>query len=81
MQDLKHNEVWFVTGSQHLYGDETLRQVAEHARAIAEALSSAEAIPVRVIYKPVLTTSEAILKLSLEANSITVPILAPYPTV
>lgn len=68
MQDLKSNEVWFVTGSQHLYGDETLRQVAEHARAIAEALSSAATIPVRVVYQPVLTTSDAILKLSLEAN-------------
>lgn len=69
MQDLKNYEVWFVTGSQHLYGDETLRQVAEHACSIADALSSSEAIPVRVVYKPVLTTSEAILKLCLEATS------------
>ncbi len=68
MQDLKNNEVWFVTGSQHLYGDDTLRQVAEHAHTIAEALSSSEIIPVRVVYKPVMTTSEAILKLCLEAN-------------
>jgi L-arabinose isomerase len=67
MQDLKENEVWFVTGSQHLYGDETLRQVAEHARTIADALTSSKTIPVRIVYKPVLTTSEAISKLCLEA--------------
>jgi L-arabinose isomerase len=67
MQDLKQKEVWFVTGSQHLYGDETLRQVAEHARTIANALSASKEIPVRVVYKPVLTTSEAIAKLFQEA--------------
>ena len=67
MQDLKEKEVWFVTGSQHLYGDETLRQVSEHARTIANALSSSKTIPVRVVYKPVLTTAEAIAKLCLEA--------------
>ena len=69
MQDLKEKEVWFVTGSQHLYGDETLRQVSEHARTIANALSSSKTIPVRVVYKPILTTSDAILKLCLEATS------------
>jgi L-arabinose isomerase len=69
MQDLKENEVWFVTGSQHLYGDETLKQVSEHARIIANALSSSKIIPVQVVYKPVLTTTEGILKLCLEATS------------
>jgi L-arabinose isomerase len=69
MQDLKNNEVWFVTGSQHLYGDETLRQVADHARKIADALTSSKTIPVRFVYKPVLTTSEAILRLCHEASS------------
>lgn len=69
MQDLKKYEVWFVTGSQHLYGDETLKQVAEHSLKIADAFSSSEHIPVRVVYKPALTTSDAILKLCLEANA------------
>ena len=69
MQDLKENEVWFVTGSQHLYGDETLKQVSEHARTIAKALSSSRIIPVQVVYKPILTTSDGILKLCLEATS------------
>src|SRR3712207_6897602 len=46
MIDLKRYEVWFVTGSQHLYGPETLAQVAEHSRTVARALGEAAAVPV-----------------------------------
>ncbi|HET9920505.1 MAG TPA: L-arabinose isomerase [Ktedonobacteraceae bacterium] len=67
--DLKQFEVWFVTGSQHLYGPETLEKVAEHSQKIAQALSRTENIPVNVVWKPVLTTPEAIRQLCLEANS------------
>src|ERR1700737_4611360 len=67
--DLKQFEVWFVTGSQHLYGPETLEKVAEHSQEMAEALSRAAAIPVKVVYKPVLTGPEAIRDLCLEANA------------
>lgn len=69
MIDLKQYEVWFVTGSQHLYGPKTLEQVAEHSREIASALSASAHIPVQVVFKPVLTTPEAIRELCLEANS------------
>ncbi len=69
MIDLSQFEVWFATGSQHLYGEETLRQVAEHSQAIAAALDAAGKIPVRVVFKPVLTTPEAIRTLCLEANA------------
>jgi L-arabinose isomerase len=69
MIDLKQYEVWFVTGSQHLYGPKTLEQVAEHSREIASALGESKHIPVQVIFKPVLTTPEAIRELCLEANS------------
>jgi L-arabinose isomerase len=69
MIDLKQYEVWFVTGSQHLYGPKTLEQVAEHSREIASALDNSSQIPVQVIFKPVLTTPEAIRELCLEANS------------
>ena len=62
-------EVWFVTGSQHLYGPETLRLVAENSRQVAEALDGSESIPVPVVAKPVLTDPEAIRKLCLDANS------------
>ncbi len=68
MIDLKHFEVWFVTGSQHLYGQETLAQVDRDSQTIAQALDAASQIPVRVVFKPVLTTPEAILALCQEAN-------------
>ena len=69
MIDLQGYEVWFVTGSQHLYGPKTLEEVAEHSREIAAALGSSKEIPVQVIFKPILTTPDAIRELCLEANS------------
>ncbi|MBN1782606.1 L-arabinose isomerase [bacterium] len=67
--NLKQVDVWFVTGSQHLYGDETLKQVAEHSKEIAKALSGSKQIPVNVVFKPVLTTPEEITRLCIEANT------------
>ena len=69
MIDLREYEVWFVTGSQHLYGPKTLEQVAEHSKEIAAALGASTHMPVQVVFKPVLTTPEAIRELCLEANS------------
>jgi L-arabinose isomerase len=69
MIDLKQYEIWFVTGSQHLYGPETLEAVAEHSREIAAALGASVHMPVSVVFKPVLTTAEDIHELCLEANS------------
>ena len=67
--DLKKNEVWFLTGSQGLYGEETLRQVASQSQAIAKTLGAASDIPVTIVWKPVLTDSEAIKRLFLEVNA------------
>jgi L-arabinose isomerase len=67
--NLAASEVWFVTGSQHLYGPQTLATVAEHSRAIAAALDEAPSIPVRVVFKPVLTGSDGIRALVAEANA------------
>ncbi len=69
MIDLKQNEVWFVTGSQHLYGPKTLEQVAEHSREMAAFLGASAQIPVTIVFKPVLTTPEAIRDLCQEANT------------
>jgi L-arabinose isomerase len=60
-------EVWFLTGSQDLYGQETLRQVAEHAREIAAHLDAA--LPVRVVWRPTLAGADAILQTCLEASA------------
>lgn len=69
MFKLKEKEVWFITGSQHLYGEETLRKVAKHSQIIAQALVDTGKIPVKIVFKPVLTTPEAILNLCIAANS------------
>lgn len=69
MIDLKEFEVWFLTGSQHLYGEETLKKVEEQSKKIVEGLSQSKKIPVKIIYKPVLTTPDSILKICLDANS------------
>ena len=69
MKDLKQLEVWFVTGSQHLYGEETLLQVAEHAKVMAAALNDSPDIPVSIVWKPTLKSTEEISHLIVEANS------------
>jgi L-arabinose isomerase len=68
METLADREVWFVTGSQHLYGADVLRVVEDHARCIARALDEAAAIPVRVVAKPVVTTQESIREVCLAAT-------------
>jgi len=59
-------EVWFATGSQTLYGEETLRQVAAQAQQVVAGLAG---LPVKVVYKPVLTEPDGIRRLALDANA------------
>jgi len=68
MDNLNNMEIWFVTGSQHLYGPDTLRQVNADSRSISEALDNSVKMPVRIIFKPVLTTADSIFDLCSEAN-------------
>ena len=63
------SEVWFVTGSQHLYGEAALKQVAANSQTIAAALDASARIPVKVVFKPILTRPEEIRALCLEANN------------
>ena len=69
MKVLGDREVWFVTGSQALYGDDALRIVGDHAIEIACALDEADAIPVRIVPKPVVATAEAIREVLLAATA------------
>ncbi|KAB8183049.1 MULTISPECIES: L-arabinose isomerase [Microbispora] len=59
-------KLWFLTGSQGLYGEDTLRQVAEQSQRIAEQLG--EALPFELEWRPVLTDAAAIRRVCLEAN-------------
>jgi len=68
MMDLKQFEVWFVTGSQDLYGEETLKQVAEHSKIITASFNDAPQIPVRVVFKPIVKSPEEIYAVCQEAN-------------
>ena len=69
MINLKNFEVWFVTGSQHLYGEETLKQVAAHSQTIARSLDDAKQIPVKIVFKPTVKTPEEIYQICMEANA------------
>ncbi|WP_296606409.1 L-arabinose isomerase, partial [Nocardioides sp.] len=65
-QDL---EIWFLTGSQHLYGPEVIDQVADHAAQIAASLDASPHVPVRVVTKPVLTETDSIRRALLDATA------------
>ncbi|NML66573.1 L-arabinose isomerase [Hymenobacter sp. RP-2-7] len=67
MIDISQYEAWFITGSQHLYGPETLEQVAQHSQEIAKELGTK--LPIRIVYKPVLTGPQEIYQLMQEANT------------
>lgn len=62
-------EIWFLTGSQDLYGEQTLAQVADQSRQVAAWLDEAPAVPVRIVWKPVLKDRDAILAAVLAANA------------
>ena len=69
MIELKNFEVWFITGSQHLYGKETLKQVDADSQKIAQHLNKSARIPCKVVFKPVLTTPDAITDICIQANT------------
>lgn len=68
MQDFSKHRLWFITGSQDLYGDEVLAKVQEHSAHIAEALSQSAEIPIDIIAKPVVKSAGAIAKLCADAT-------------
>jgi L-arabinose isomerase len=70
MIDLKKLEVWLITGTQHLYGEETLKQVAANAQQVANSLNKNEKIPVEVVYKPIVKTPDEIFETLQQANNV-----------
>ncbi len=68
MKNLDTVEIWYVTGSQHLYGEAVLKKVAANSRKIVEAFNGTKRLPLKIVFKPVLTTPDAICQLCLEAN-------------
>ena len=70
MIDLANLEVWFVAGSQHLYGPEALKKVEEHSTAIASALSASRQIPVKIIFPTILCVLPALFVVVLGPGAI-----------
>ena len=68
MIDIAQKEIWFVIGSQHLYGEETLKQVAENSQEIVKGLNASAHIPVKIIFKPTVKTPDQITNVCQEAN-------------
>ncbi|WP_439130093.1 L-arabinose isomerase [Polaribacter sp.] len=68
MIDISNKEVWFITGSQDLYGPETLAQVAKNSSEIVKALDASSSIPVKVVYKPTVKSTEEIYDTLTAAN-------------
>ncbi len=69
MIDITKKEIWFVTGSQHLYGEETLNQVAKDSQEIAKGLDASNEIPVKIVFKPTVKTPGEITELCEAANA------------
>lgn len=69
MINIAKKEIWFVTGSQHLYGEETLRQVAENSQEIVKGFNASGAMPVKIIYKPTVKSPDEITTVCQEANA------------
>ena len=68
MKIFDKHEFWFITGSQNLYGEETLRQVKEDAEEMVAYLNTSGKLPAALVYKPVVTTPEDIYEVIKEAN-------------
>jgi L-arabinose isomerase len=69
MENLNTMEAWFITGSQDLYGPETLKQVALDSQEIVKGLNGSSSNPVKIVYKPVVTTPDEITRVSIDADS------------
>jgi L-arabinose isomerase len=68
MRSLAAAEIWFVTGSQHLYGEAALKQVAANSQQVVAGLNATGRLPLPVVFKPVLTTPDEVRRLCLDAS-------------
>lgn len=69
MTDFTTKEVWFITGSQHLYGDETLNQVEANSVEIVKGFNESSLVPVKLVHKDTVKTPDEITQVMLEANN------------
>jgi L-arabinose isomerase len=67
MKNLKPIEFWYITGSQHLYGEQTLKKVAANAKHVVDQLNACSAAPAKIVYKPIVTRPEEVKAVCLDA--------------
>ena len=67
--EAENREVWFLTGSQALYGEETLRQVEAQSQQVADLIGRSAETGVQIVWQPVLTTADAIRRACVDATS------------
>ena len=68
MKELKNLKIWFLTGTQYLYGEKTLQQISKNAVSVVEGLNESEKIPLEIVFKPILKTQKEITKICTEAS-------------
>ncbi len=68
MKDLKQYQFWFITGSQHLYGEDVIKTVEEHSKQMVEGLTTDPLMPATIVFKTVATTPDEITRICQEAN-------------
>jgi len=69
MEELLNKKIWFLTGTQHLYGEDTLVQVAKNSQAVVDGLNQSADIPLSIVFKPILKTQEEITKVCVAASA------------
>jgi L-arabinose isomerase len=69
MKELQNLKIWFLTGTQYLYGEKTLRQISQNAQWVVEGLNKSKAIPLEIVFKPILKTQEEITQICSDASS------------
>ncbi len=62
-------EIWFLTGTQNLYGPETLEQVAQQSQKVVEQLKAGFGASANIVWKPILKTSDEIRRIMLDASA------------
>lgn len=69
MEDFSNKKIWFLTGTQHLYGVDTLNKVSENSKQVVRGLNESNKIPLEIVFKPILKTSDEITRICIEASA------------
>ena len=69
MKHLPPSEIWYVTGSQHLYGEAALRQVAANSEKIVQELNASKRLPLPLVFKPIVTRPEEVRAVCQQASA------------